>query len=127
METPGPLIAVIDDEAVIRRALLRLLRGERYRAVAFDSGRGFLESLAKELPRCVILDLEMPIMSGIEIQQRMLELGLHLPVIVVTAHDDAATYQRCLALGARWYFRKPVEGKRLLEAVRAAVLRAHAP
>jgi FixJ family two-component response regulator len=127
MEIAGPLIAVIDDEAVIRRALVRLLRGEHYRAEGFDSGLRFLAALSIETPRCVILDVEMPVMSGVELQQRLLDLGLRVPVIVVSAHDDTETRQRCLALGAQWYFRKPVEGKALLEAVRVAVGIAHGP
>ncbi|HLT91112.1 MAG TPA: response regulator [Woeseiaceae bacterium] len=123
METPAPLIAVVDDEKPVRRALMRLLQGERYRVEAFESAAGFLDSLPTEIPRCVILDLQMPDMSGVELQQRMLELDLHLPVIVITAHDRADMHQRCLALGARWYFCKPVEASELLEAVRIAVNR----
>lgn len=83
---------------------MRLLQGERYRVEAFESAAGFLDSLPTEIPRCVILDL-------------------HLPVIVITAHDRADMHQRCLALGARWYFCKPVEASELLEAVRIAVNR----
>lgn len=121
MEIPAPLIAVIDDEEAVRRALLRLLRGENYRVEAFESAAMFLDFLSKEKPHCVILDLQMPNMSGIELQRRMLELDLHLPVIVITAHDQADLHQRCLALGAQRYFCKPLDATELLDAVRAAI------
>lgn len=121
MDGEAPLIAIVDDEEVVRRALLRLLRSARYRAEAFESGASFLESLSRGVPSCVILDLQMPEMTGFELQQRLRQLAVRLPVIVITAYDEVDTRQRCLALGAGWYFRKPLEGDDLLEAIRLAV------
>lgn len=125
MDGEAPRIAIVDDEEPVRRALLRLLRSAHYQAEAFDSAASFLESLSEATPHCVILDLQMPKMTGLELQQRLRQLAATLPVIVITAYDEPDTRQRCLALGAGWYFRKPVDGNDLLEAIRLAVA-AHA-
>lgn len=121
MDGEAPGIAIVDDEEGVRRALQRLLRSANYRAETFDSAVTFLESLSRWIPQCLILDLQMPTMTGLELQQRLLQLDIAVPVIVITAHDDADTRQRCLALGAIRYLSKPVEGSDLLEAIRVAV------
>lgn len=121
MNGEAPLIAVVDDEEPVRRALLRLLRSARYRAEAFASASTFLESLPLRFPDCLILDLQMPTMTGFELQERLGQLDRRLPVIVITAYDEAGTRDRCLAMGARHYFRKPVEGNDLLDAVESVV------
>ena len=90
--------------------MLRLLRASNYRAEGFSSPLLFLESLAERVPDCVVLDLQMPAMTGVELQQRLLLLPVPPPVIIVTAHDDPKTRDRCLALGAVHYLRKPIEG-----------------
>jgi FixJ family two-component response regulator len=98
-----------------------LLRSAKYRAEAFGSAAGFLESLSVQVPDCLILDLQMPAMTGLELQDRLRQRGSTLPVIVITAHDEPGTRSRCLAMGASRYFRKPVEGDELLDAVRSLV------
>jgi FixJ family two-component response regulator len=121
MERTPPLIAVVDDEASICRALLRLLRVANYRAEGFNSALSFLESLAERVPDCVVLDLQMPIMTGVELQQRLLRLNDPPPVIIITAHDEPKTRDRCLALGAVRYLRKPIEGDLLIDSIEEAV------
>lgn len=123
MDGETPLVAIVDDEGSVRRALLRLLRSASYRAEAFASGAAFLESLSVRVPDCLILDLQMPAMTGLDLQQRLRELDYRLPVIVITAHDDAERRNRCLAMGASHYLRKPLEGDELLSAVDSAVRR----
>lgn len=123
MDGEAPLVAIIDDEGSVRRALLRLLRSANYRAEAFASGAAFLESLSVRVPDCLILDLQMPAMTGLDLQQRLLELDYRLPVIVITAHDDVERRDRCLSMGASHYLRKPLEGDELLGAVESAVRR----
>lgn len=110
-------VAVVDDEESIRRALLRLLRAADYDAEAFDSAVGFLRSLGKRTPDCVILDLQMPQMTGMELQQRLLELARRPAVIVITAHDEPGTRERCFELGAADYFCKPVDCAALLASI----------
>jgi FixJ family two-component response regulator len=121
MESTAPFIAVVDDEAAVRRALLRLLRSAHYQAEAFESAALFLESLSERTPQCLILDLHMPAMTGLELQECLLHLQVRVPIIVITAFDGVDTRERCLALNAKHYFCKPVEGDDLLEAVRLAV------
>lgn len=116
-----PLIAIVDDEASICRALLRLLRVSHYRAESFSSPIEFLESLAARVPDCVVLDLQMPMMTGVELQQRLLQLDDPPPVIIITAHDEPKTRERCLALGAVRYLRKPIEGDVLIDSIQEAV------
>ena len=90
--------------------MLRLLRVANYRAESFNSPILFLESLAERVPDCVVLDLQMPMMTGVELQQHLLQLAEPPPVIIITAHDEPKTRERCLALGAVRYLRKPIEG-----------------
>lgn len=121
MDSHSPLIAIVDDEPSICRALLRLLRVSNYRAEAFSSPLLFLESLAERVPDCVVLDLQMPAMTGVELQQHLLLLPEPPPVIIVTAHDEPKTRDRCLALGAIRYLRKPIEGDLLVDSIHQAV------
>jgi FixJ family two-component response regulator len=119
-ESP-PLIAVVDDEVSICRALFRLLRAASYRVEAFSSPFAFLESLAESVPDCVVLDLQMPRMTGVELQQQLLTLKDPPPVIVITAHDEPKTRERCLELGAVRYLLKPFEGELLLDSIEKVV------
>src|SRR5689334_2115021 len=121
MDLNPPLIAIVDDEVSICRALLRLLRVADYRAEAFNSPILFLESLAERVPDCVVLDLQMPMMTGVELQEHLARLADPPPVIIITAHDEPKTRERCLALGAVRYLRKPIEGEMLIDSIEKAV------
>jgi len=121
MDSDAPLVAIVDDETSICRALLRLLRVSHYRAEGFSSPIAFLESLSERVPDCVVLDLQMPMMTGVELQQHLLQLDDPPPVIIITAHDEPKTRERCLALGAVRYLRKPIEGEVLIDAIQEAV------
>jgi len=128
MDSQQPLIAIVDDEVSICRALLRLLRIANYRAESFNSPILFLESLAERVPDCVVLDLQMPMMTGVELQEHLQRLADPPPVIVITAHDEPKTRERCLALGAVRYLRKPIEGDLLMDSIEKAVrTRRNAP
>ena len=121
MDSQPPLIAIVDDEVSICRALLRLLQVSDYRGEAFDSPILFLESLAQRVPDCVVLDLQMPMMTGVELQEHLLKLEAPPPVIIITAHDEPKTRERCLALGAVRYLRKPIDGGLLIDSIEKAV------
>jgi len=125
MDSRAPLIAIVDDEVSICRALLRLLRVANYRAEGFNSPILFLESLAERVPDCVVLDLQMPLMTGVELQQHLLQLDEPPPVIIITAHDEPKTRERCLALGAVRFLRKPIQEDILIESICAAVGRQY--
>lgn len=117
-----PLVAVVDDDESVRCALLRLLRMLGYGAEGFASAAEFLGALATLHPDCLIVDLKMPNMSGLELQQRLVALGDDLPVIVITAYDEPAMRERCLDAGIRHYLRKPIEIDGLLAAIEEVLL-----
>ena len=117
------LIAVVDDDAGIRKALLRLFSSVDMNAVTFDSGQAFLDSLANRSPDCLILDLHMPGMTGLDLLRELSRIGLCVPTIVITAYDERA--MECLAAGAQSYLRKPIDDHVLLSAIESA-MRTHA-
>ena len=121
-----PLIAVVDDDADVRHALQWLALAAGLAAQVYASGEAFLQSLDDHEPDCVVLDLHMPGLDGFAVQAALRRRGSTLPVLVITGDDRPATRRRAMALGARGYLRKPVDGEQLLAAI-GAVLRAGAP
>jgi FixJ family two-component response regulator len=110
-------IAIVDDEESIRRALLRLMRSAGLAAECFSSGAEFLNSLAIREPRCVVLDLHMPGMSGFEVQALLAHSWPDLPVIVVTGHHTAETRAQALSTHPLAYLLKPIDDRLLLDAI----------
>jgi FixJ family two-component response regulator len=119
-----PLIAVVDDEASVRKALGRLLRAAGFESHPFASGHDFLQACHKYPPDCVVLDMHMPGMSGLEVLRRMNDSGLFLPMVLITADDEQGRCQRLLDAGAVAWLRKPVDGPQLIQSVAHAVLLA---
>ena len=117
-------IAIVDDDESVRKALKRLLRAANLDADAFASGREFLDSLAAQLPDCTVLDLHMPGMNGLDIQQQLARTGLQIPIVVITGHDEPLARAQCLTSGAAAYLRKPLDDKALLDAIHRAAGRA---
>jgi FixJ family two-component response regulator len=96
----APLIAVVDDDDSIRRALSRLLRSSDFDVLTFASGQEFLNSLRGHRPDCVILDFQMPELTGGNVQSLLSLAEIHLPVIVMTAYDHPFVREECLRRGA---------------------------
>jgi FixJ family two-component response regulator len=119
-------VAVVDDDQSVRKALQRLLRASGLGAETFASAQEFLASLSQGTtpPDCVVLDLQMPGTSGLDLQRQMVRSGLQLPIVVITGHDELGMEARCLAAGASAYLRKPLDAGTLLAAIEAAI--AHA-
>ena len=126
MENRRSFVAVVDDEESVRRALTRLLRAANMDAEAFASGEAFLESLEKFRPDCVVLDLQMPGLTGRDVQRRLMSMQINLPVILITAHDDVVTQQQSLSDGAANYLRKPLRGDVLVRSINESIARATA-
>src|SRR5205085_1008689 len=120
MDIPAVRVAVVDDEPAMRKALARLLRAAGYEAVAYASGAEFLRALSHERFGCLILDLQMPGMSGLDVQAGQAFRQAGVPAIVISAHDGVAARDACLAAGAVAYLTKPMDDGALLAAVRAA-------
>jgi two-component system, LuxR family, response regulator FixJ len=118
------LIAVVDDEEPIRKALMRLMRSVGLGVETFASGPEFLQSLDTRLPDCVVLDLHMPHMDGFNVQAQLARKHAALPVIIMTGHDLPQARERAMAGGASAFLRKPVLDRTLLGAISAATASA---
>lgn len=114
-------IAILDDDPAVRKSLSRLFRIANYETRTFASAADFLGSIAQSLPRCVLLDLQLGDMSGIEVLQQLQNLQDHLPVVVITSNDEQRIHDQCMALGAEHYFRKPLDGRALVALVDSIV------
>ncbi|HYR37466.1 MAG TPA: response regulator [Burkholderiales bacterium] len=118
-----PYVAIVDDEEPVRKALKRLLRASGLDAETYASGKDFLEASALRWPDCLILDLHMPGMSGLQVLRELRAANAALPTVVITAYDEPATRAECLAAGASAYLRKPLDERLLLNAISATVKR----
>jgi FixJ family two-component response regulator len=114
-------IAVVDDEAAVRRALERLLRASGIEVQTFATGQEFIDSLQTRRPDCVVLDLQMAGVTGREVQKSLAAAHVEIPVIIITAHDEPLLHEQCLAEGAAAYLRKPLRGEKLLAAIDKAI------
>ena len=121
MNKTRPLIAIVDDEECVRKALTRLLRSAGLDVETFPSGVEFLESLPTRRPDCVVLDLHMPLMNGFEVQARLAKSSAPVPVVIITGHDSTETRDRALAGRPMAYLRKPVNDQTLLDAIELAL------
>ena len=116
-----PLVAVVDDDDSVRESLSGLFRSVGFAARGYASATAFLQS--DDLPEidCLILDVRMPGMGGLELHRRLVASQLDVPVVFMTAHDDARTRSQALSGGAVGYLIKPFSEEALLDAVRAAL------
>jgi FixJ family two-component response regulator len=115
------LIAVVDDEESVCRALERLLRSVGFDVATFASGAAFLESDGRWRAACVVLDVHMPGLSGIDVQARLSAAAQEVPVVVITGRDSEEVRERALAAGAAAYLRKPVDDQTLLTTLATAM------
>ena len=114
---PRPLVAVVDDEESIRKSLRRLFMAADLDAAVFGSGQEFLDSLRGRQPDCLVLDLQMPGLTGLEVQRVLAGSGARFPTIIITAHDEPEARTRCLAAGVAAYLCKPLHDEMLLDAI----------
>ena len=117
----GELIVVVDDDDAVRMSLQALLETAGYRTTQFESGIAFLDSLDIRPGACAILDVKMPGLDGLEVQRRLNDRGIALPVVVLTGHGDIATAVQAMRAGAADFLEKPVSRERLLESVARAI------
>jgi FixJ family two-component response regulator len=124
MPTPTVHVAIVDDDASLRKALERLLQAHSYVTRTYESARAFIDSLRHDTPVCLVVDLQMPEMTGLDLQLQLLSDGIKIPTIVITAHDEGSARQRCEAAGALAYLLKPVQGATLIAAIEAVTAAA---
>ena len=120
-EQNGRVVAVVDDDASLRRSFRNLLMSAGFHAETFESAEAFLESGAPDHTSCLVLDLRMPGMGGLGLLRLLAASGPRIPVIIMTAHGDEDAMRRSLQAGALAFLKKPVQGAALLDAVRSAL------
>ena len=116
-----PVVAIVDDEESVRRALERLLRSAGFAVETFSTGAEFLLSLPEHAPACLVLDLHMPELSGLDVQMLIGREGFKVPIVVITGHDTPEVRARVIERGAKAYLRKPVDDMLLLAAIHDAM------
>ena len=117
----GSLISVVDDDESVRDSTRILLRSAGYQVATFESGELFLNSDTIAETECLILDMRMPGMDGLEVQRRMSVSDGGVPIIFVTAHDDKRSRQLAIDGGASDFFQKPFAAREFLTAVQTAL------
>ncbi|MGA2811973.1 MAG: response regulator [Candidatus Acidiferrum sp.] len=115
------VIAIVDDDAPLREALGSVMKAAGFSINTFASAEEFLASGNGQKSMCLILDVRLPGMSGLELQRRLREAGNQVPVVFVTAHGDASLRDLALKTGAAAFLNKPVRSDTLLNAIRAAL------
>ena len=120
-EETKPIIYIVDDDESVRRAMKRLISSMGINAQTFASGREFLDSDFREQKACLIVDVKMPGMSGIELQKKLVAKGSKLPVVFITAFDTDELRTEAKKTGAAGYFRKPVDDQALLDSIQWAL------
>jgi FixJ family two-component response regulator len=116
-----PTVYIVDDEPAIRDSLAMLLRSVGLRAQTFPSATAFLEAYGPELSGCLVADVRMPGMSGLELQEALAARESALPVIIITGHGDVAMAVRAMKAGAADFIEKPFNEQVLLDAVHRAL------
>ena len=121
MAEASPWIAIVDDDPAVLKALSRLLRSRAFRTQSYRSGEEFLAALPAGLPLCLIVDLQMPEMNGMELQHHLISKGIRIPSILITAHPDAvmpeASDERTFVANLR----KPLQEEALFLAIEMAI------
>ena len=125
MPKAKPLISIIDDDEPMREAMKGLMRSLGYRVEAVASAQEFLSARHIRRTSCLITDMQMPGMTGLELHQRLLASGKPIPTILITAYPDNGVRERALAAGVIGYLSKPFEQDDLLACIHSALTHAH--
>ena len=115
------VIAVVDDDPSVRKGLERLIRSLGWQAETFASAQEFLDRPPAEMPSCLVLDLQLPGLSGLDLQKRMAEAGLDTPIVFLTGHGDIPATVKAMKGGAVEFLTKPVDEQDLLRAIQEAI------
>lgn len=121
MEAKQPIVYVVDDDRSVRRALQRLMKSVGLSVETFATAEDFLQHDYRDTSSCLILDIRMPEIDGLELQRRLIAAERKIPVIFITAHDDPAAHAHALKNGAIEVFQKPFDDRSLLGVVYKAL------
>jgi FixJ family two-component response regulator len=126
MTETKPIVFVVDDDLSVRRSTERLIRSIGLEVQTFTSAREFLKSSRPKGPACLVLDVRMPGLSGMDLQRELARSEIHIPIIFITAHGDIPMSVRAMKAGAVEFLTKPFRSRSLLDAIRAAIDRDRA-
>jgi FixJ family two-component response regulator len=119
---PGaPVIHIVDDDASYRAAISRVLNASGYEVAGYESAIGFLRALENAKPGCILLDVRMPDLGGLQLQEELANLSHRWPIIFMTGHGDIPTSVRAIKAGAEDFLSKPMSSEILLEAIESAL------
>jgi FixJ family two-component response regulator len=117
------MVFVVDDDESVRQALASLIRSARLRVETFASAQAFLSSTRADVPSCLVLDVRLPGLSGLELQERLAEIEIDIPIIFITGHGDIPMSVRAMKAGALEFLTKPFRDEDLLIAIDQAIER----
>jgi len=120
---PSPVVFVVDDDASVRQALDDLFRSVGLRVQAFGSATEFLQSTLPDVPGCLVLDIRLPGLSGLDFQTELTKAGTNIPIIFITGHGDIPMSVRAMKAGAVEFLTKPFREQDMLDAIRVALER----
>ncbi len=123
MAEPKPTVFVVDDDVSVREGLASLIRSARLRVETFASAQEFLAHPQADRPSCLVLDVQLPGLSGLDLQRRMAEARIDIPIIFITGHGDVPTSVRAMKAGAVEFLTKPFADRDLLDAIQQAIKR----
>lgn len=118
-----PIVMVVDDDPSVRRALINLFESVGLRVAAFGSAPEILQSKPPEVPSCLVLDIRLPGLSGLDLQADLAKANIHTPIIFITGHGDIPMTVRAMKSGAVDFLTKPMRDQDILDAVQAAIQR----
>ena len=121
MEEAESIVFIIDDDPLYRTSSERLVRSVGFDVQSFESARDFLSSRRPDAPSCLILDVRLPGLSGLDLQRELAEAGVHIPIIFVTGHGDIPMSVQAMKAGAVEFLTKPFRDQALLDAIRYAI------
>lgn len=125
-ESDRPIVYVVDDDKSVRDSLEDLLASVGLRSMLFASTQEFVRSKRPDAPACLVLDVRMPGLSGLDFQEEMATLGIHVPVVFITAHGDIPMSVRAMKAGAVEFLTKPFREQDLLDAIQQSIARDRA-
>jgi FixJ family two-component response regulator len=120
---PEAVIAIVDDDTSVRRSLQRLIRSAGWKAEPFASAQEFLERCQTDAPSCLVLDLQLPDLNGLELQKRLAEAGLEIPIVFLTGHGNIPASVQAMKAGAVEFLTKPIDEQDLFRAIHEAIER----
>jgi FixJ family two-component response regulator len=126
MPETQPIVFVVDDDASVREALERLVRSAGLRVEAFASAEEFLTCPRADAPSCLLLDVQLPNLNGLDLQRRMVDAKAEIPIVFITGHGDIPTTVRAMKAGAVEFLTKPLVEGDVLESIRHAIARDRA-